>query len=114
DSLLRLVQVRDLLAGQSWFDLTQVRLGPEGLLMHWSRLVDLPIAILVRLFGLLPIPQQSAETAAMVVWPFLLLVAALYFLIRAAVRLGGAAAMLPAGILGVVALHQVGLFAAGA
>src|SRR5690349_2023478 len=45
DSLLRLVQVRDLLAGQGWFDLHQYRMGPEGgFVMHWSRLVDAPIA----------------------------------------------------------------------
>ena len=30
DDLLRLVEVRDLLAGQSWFDLTQYRLGLDG------------------------------------------------------------------------------------
>src|SRR3990167_2986593 len=45
DDVMRLVQVRDLLNGQGWFDLVQPRLGPEGgTLMHWSRLVDLPIA----------------------------------------------------------------------
>ena len=114
DSLLRLVQVRDLIAGQGWFDLTQLRLGPDGLLMHWSRLVDLPIALLVKLFGLLPVSPQMAEAAAMVAWPFLLLVAALWLLIRAALLLAGDDAMLPAGILGVVAMHHIGLFAAGA
>jgi len=113
DSLLRLVQVRDLMAGQGWFDLTQLRLGPDGLLMHWSRLVDLPIALLIGLFGLLPAPPQMAEWAAMVAWPFLLLIAALWFLIRAAVRLGGDEAMLPAGILGAIAMYHLGLFAAG-
>jgi len=113
DSLLRLVQVRDLMTGQGWFDLTQLRLGPDGLLMHWSRLVDLPIALLIGLFGLLPVPPQMAEWAAMVAWPFLLLVAALWLLIRAAVLLGGEDAMLPAGILGVIAMYHVGLFAAG-
>src|SRR5688500_6254016 len=45
DSLLRLVEVRDLIGGQAWFDLTQNRLGPDGgVTMHWSRLVDAPIA----------------------------------------------------------------------
>src|SRR5262245_6324362 len=29
DSLLRLVQIRDLLGGQGWFDLHQYRMGPE-------------------------------------------------------------------------------------
>ena len=30
DSLLRLVEVRDMLAGQGWFDLHQYRMGLEG------------------------------------------------------------------------------------
>jgi hypothetical protein len=35
DSALRLVQVRDLLAGQGWFDTTQHRMNtPDGLSMH--------------------------------------------------------------------------------
>jgi len=50
DDALRLVQVRDLLAGQSWFDLTQHRIFPPGgVPMHWSRLVDLPIALMLAL-----------------------------------------------------------------
>src|SRR5690606_33419820 len=41
DSVMRLVQVRDLIAGQGWLDLHQYRMGLEGgFLMHWSRLVD--------------------------------------------------------------------------
>ena len=45
DSLLRLVEIRDLLGGQGWFDLHQYRMGPPGgFVMHWSRLVDAPIA----------------------------------------------------------------------
>ena len=48
DSLLRLVEVRDLLAGQGWFDLHQYRMGPPGgFVMHWSRLVDVPIAFIL-------------------------------------------------------------------
>ena len=44
DDQMRLLQVRDWLAGQSWFDLTQHRLNdPAGVPMHWSRVVDLPI-----------------------------------------------------------------------
>ncbi len=45
DDFLRLLEVRDLLAGQSWFDVTQYRMNPPaGAAMHWSRLVDVPIA----------------------------------------------------------------------
>ncbi len=45
DDFLRLMEVRDLLSGQSWFDVTQYRMDPPaGAAMHWSRLVDLPVA----------------------------------------------------------------------
>jgi hypothetical protein len=45
DDNLRMMQVRALLNGQDWYDLRQYRLNPpDGLDVHWSRLVDLPIA----------------------------------------------------------------------
>ncbi|MFV0624094.1 AcrB/AcrD/AcrF family protein [Sphingomonas sp. ac-8] len=48
DDNMRLMQVRGLLAGQGWYDLRQYRLNPPGGLdIHWSRLVDLPIAALI-------------------------------------------------------------------
>ena len=48
DSMLRLVEIRDLIAGQGWFDLHQYRMGPQGgFVMHWSRLVDAPIAAII-------------------------------------------------------------------
>lgn len=51
DDNMRLMQVRALLAGQGWYDLRQYRLSPPGGLdIHWSRLVDLPIAALILLF----------------------------------------------------------------
>jgi hypothetical protein len=71
DDMLRLVQVRDLLAGQGWFDLHQYRIDPPaGTPMHWSRLVDLPIAMVILL--LQPIlGQAAAETVALVAVPLL-------------------------------------------
>lgn len=93
DDIMRLVQVRDLLAGQSWFDLTQYRLGLEGgTPMHWSRLVDLPIAILIRVAALF-LPQHQAEAFALTAWPLLLIPLLLYPLGLAARRLAGAGAM---------------------
>ena len=48
DSAMRLAGVRDLLHGQAWFDTSQHRLNtPYGLSMHWSRLVDAPLALLM-------------------------------------------------------------------
>ncbi|MDP8914656.1 MAG: AcrB/AcrD/AcrF family protein, partial [Pseudomonadota bacterium] len=45
DDNLRMMQVRALLGGQDWFDLRQYRLDPpNGANVHWSRIVDLPIA----------------------------------------------------------------------
>lgn len=51
DDNMRMMQVRGLLAGQDWYDLRQYRLSPPGGLdIHWSRLVDLPIAGLILIF----------------------------------------------------------------
>lgn len=51
DDNMRLMQVRGLLAGQGWYDLTQYRLNPPGgFNIHWSRIVDLPIAALILVF----------------------------------------------------------------
>lgn len=73
DDALRLVQLRDFLNGQSWFDTTQYRMNPpDGAPMHWSRLVELPLALLVIL--LRPIfGQPVAEMAAGTAVPLLLL-----------------------------------------
>ncbi|MBB6426372.1 hypothetical protein [Sphingopyxis sp. JAI128] len=73
DDAMRMVQVRDLLAGQGWWDLSQYRVNPAGggVLMHWSRIVDAPIAAAILLlkpfFG-----QAMAERIVMVLWPPLL------------------------------------------
>ena len=52
DDNMRLMQVRAWLAGQGWYDLRQYRLDPAlgGFDIHWSRLVDLPIAGLILAF----------------------------------------------------------------
>jgi len=74
DDLLRLVQVRDLLAGQAWFDLVQHRLESAngGVPMHWSRLVDLPLALVV--FVLTPlIGTSAAEGVAALLVPLVCL-----------------------------------------
>lgn len=52
DDWTRLLQVRGLMDGQSWWDVTQYRMNPpDGFAMHWSRLVDLPLALAIRLLG---------------------------------------------------------------
>lgn len=114
DSLLRLVQVRDLLGGQNWFDLHQYRMGPEGgFVMHWSRLVDAPIAAIMLLVPVLGGSAALAEAVAQIVWPSLLFFGALFFILRAARIFGGEQAVLPAAAIGGSALYFVGVFAPG-
>jgi hypothetical protein len=74
DDELRLQQVRDLLAGQGWFDLTQYRIDAAsgGVAMHWSRLVDAPVAAVILLARPLLGPG-GAELAALLVVPGLTL-----------------------------------------
>ncbi|HEX8300665.1 hypothetical protein [Sphingomonas sp.] len=50
DDAMRLLQVRDWLAGQSWWDVSQHRLWGGNFAMHWSRLVDLPLALVMIIF----------------------------------------------------------------
>lgn len=73
DDALRLVQLRDLLAGQSWLDLHQYRIdAPDGVLMHWSRLVDAPLWLSMK--ALTPmLGQVQAELVTMVAIPLLVL-----------------------------------------
>ena len=73
DDQLRLVQLRDLLSGQSWFDSNQYRLNaPYGTTMHWSRITELPLALIILLLS--PIFGQAiAEMIAGTVIPLMLL-----------------------------------------
>ncbi|MCD7111564.1 hypothetical protein LRX75_21230 [Rhizobium sp. DKSPLA3] len=88
DDAMRLVEVRDFLAGQGWFDMMQYRLGLDGgTLMHWSRLVDLPIAGLIALFGLF-LPPGPSEAAALFLWPILLIVPVVIGVARACWNIG--------------------------
>ncbi len=73
DDALRLAQIRDWMAGQSWFDTTQMRINPPaGGDIHWSRLIDVPmaalIAILTPLFG-----AAMAERIMLAGYPLMLL-----------------------------------------
>ncbi len=113
DSLMRLVEVRDLLAGQGWFDLTQYRMGPPGgFVMHWSRLVDAPIAGLM-LGQAVSGSRAGGEAFALTAWPLLLAGAAMFLLMRIVRRLAGEAALLPAAVIGTAALHYTGQFMPG-
>ncbi|MBA4160739.1 MAG: hypothetical protein C0515_01370 [Novosphingobium sp.] len=89
DDVLRLVQVRDLLAGQPWFDLHQYRIdAPAGVATHWSRLVDAPLALVILLLKPF-IGQAGAELAAAVIVPLLTLLCAMLLTARIALKLFG-------------------------
>ena len=115
DSMLRLVQIRALLDGQGWFDLQQYRMGLErGFPLHWSRLVDLPIALLILAAGGFGLSASGPESFALTAWPAMLFVAALFLIIHTVRRLGSEAAVLPAVVLATAALYFTGEFDPGA
>ena len=71
DDNMRIMQVRAWLHGQGWYDLRQYRMNPpSGANIHWSRLVDLPLAGLI--LGLRPfLGGAAAERWAVAVAPLL-------------------------------------------
>lgn len=87
DDNMRIMQVRALIAGQDWYDLRQHRLNPPfGADIHWSRLVDLPIAGIK--LALAPwVGGAAAEKAAVALAPLLPLGVAMAAVAVAARRL---------------------------
>ena len=71
DDNMRIMQVRGLLHGQGWYDLRNYRMNPPfGANIHWSRLVDLPIAGLI--LGLRPfLGGAGAERWAVAIAPLI-------------------------------------------
>jgi hypothetical protein len=111
DSLMRMVEVLDFLSGQGWYDLHQYRMGPEGgFLMHWSRFVDAPIAGLLVLAKAVTGSMERAEAIVEVVYPALWMTAAMFLLLRLVRRLGNVEALLPAVVIGALALYSLPLF----
>jgi hypothetical protein len=71
DDNMRMMQVRALLEGQGWWDLRQYRMNPpDGANIHWSRLVDLPIAG-IKLLLMPLIGGAAAERVAVAIAPLL-------------------------------------------
>lgn len=89
DDALRLVQVRDLIAGQAWWDVSQYRINPAGGggLMHWSRLVDAPIALGILLLTSIT-GQALAEAIVAAAIPLILLGLLFVLFARVAASLG--------------------------
>ena len=94
DDQLRLAQVRDWIAGQSWWDIHQYRMNPpSGGDMHWSRLVDVPIAAMIVLLTPL-LTQPLAEQVTVVVIPLLTMGVVVYLIAAVARGLFGTKAAL--------------------
>lgn len=96
DDAMRVLQVRDWIMGQAWFDVSQHRLNPpQGGDMHWSRIGDLPLAVLMAplsaLFGM----EMGTKYAAFAT-PVLLGLAYVWVGVRTSLSLGGKYAFLPA------------------
>jgi len=89
DDNMRLMQVRALLNGQGWYDLRQYRMNPPGGFdIHWSRIVDLPIAGLILLLKPF-VGTAQAERLACGIAPMLPLSLAMIGIAATARRLVG-------------------------
>lgn len=90
DNAMRLVRIRDMLAGQGWFDNVQHRLNPpDGTPMHWAQWIDAMIAAPIALLAMV-VGQVNAEIAMAFVWPLGLLGAFMFFAVRIGGELGAA------------------------
>ena len=94
DDNMRIMQVRAWLHGQGWYDLRDYRMNPPfGANIHWSRLVDLPIAGLI--LSLRPIlGGAGAERWAVAIAPMLPYLLLLFSIALTARRLLGPSAYL--------------------
>jgi len=102
DDAMRLVQMRDWLAGQGWFDPRQHRIAVPYE-SHWSRLIDAPLAglylVLHQFAG-----QTPAERLMRAVWPLLWIAPALGAMCAIAWRCGSRPAALMALLIAVAAV----------
>ncbi len=113
DDAMRMVQARAFVDGQAWYDLTAWRLDPPaGVFMHWSRLVDLPLAALMKLFGSLS-PGDAGERLARIAFPLGLQAALLAAVAWLARLLLGARGVAPAIALAVLSGFMFGQFVPG-
>jgi hypothetical protein len=110
DDAMRLQQIRDWIAGQGFADVSQHRLGPAGLAMHWSRLADLVPALIIAALAPL-MGQGAAEIAAVIAWPALLFAVALALTAAIARAVGSSGPV--AAVIGALAYPATTLFFPG-
>ncbi|HKY81784.1 MAG TPA: hypothetical protein VJM09_09975 [Sphingobium sp.] len=110
DDNIRFVQVRDWLAGQGWYDLRQYRLDPPaGFDIHWSRLVDLPLAGLMLFFRAF-LDQGLADRLACGIAPTLPLLPLMLALGSIARRLAGGSGWILAALAPFAAQMGISMF----
>ena len=98
DDATRLVMVRNLIHGAGWYDQLFTRLQPpQGVYMHWSRLVDGGLFLTNRAFALFTSDAQ-AETLMRMIWPLLWIFPAALATLAVARRFGGGAAVFAAAL----------------
>ncbi len=113
DDAMRAVQLRAFLAGQGWFDLMVDRVDPpQGLVMHWSRIVDVPLAALHRLFSIF-LSGDDVERATRLAFPFAFLAALYWIAGRLGAVLAGGSARLAAIWLTALSAPMFAQFAPG-
>jgi hypothetical protein len=113
DDAMRLVELRDWLAGQGWFDLHEARVQPPtGYDTHWSRLIDAGLAgvyLLARPFA----DIATAERLMRAVWPMLWLLPAIAGVTAIAWRIAGREAALMVLLLAAIGLPAFQQFKPG-
>jgi hypothetical protein len=115
DDAMRLVEVDDLIGGQGWFDVFQYRMDPPGgTSMHWSRLIDAPLAglilLLKPLFGM-----HDAQALTLYFWPTLLFAVALALIAAIARQMSNSTTpVIAAVVLAVLSVPALVHFRAGA
>ena len=118
DDAMRLVRVRELLAGQGWFDQRIARLQPpSGSVMHWSRLLDGALAAMNWSLARV-ISPGSAEWATRFFWPLLWIGPAVVCVLSIARSLaprdrGGRAVVLIAAVLMLIDVQPYAQFRPG-
>ena len=113
DDAMRMSQVRDFINGQGWFDMTAWRLdAPHGVYMHWTRIVDVPMALVTGFFEFFT-GEEQAERLMRLVVPLALLAGLFWSTIRIARLLAGPSAPLAATLLTIFGGAMYAYFAPG-
>jgi hypothetical protein len=113
DDATRLIEVRELLAGADFTDMTLPRFGgSQPLVSHWSRIIDVPLAGLLLTFDSV-MPAAQAELAVRALWPLLVLLGFVYLLARESELRGGRAGALIAIVLSVTCIIGIVQFLPG-